>query len=147
MRYSQYFTKKNSLYTIFLLPTNEPSIQFIRYIFVGGTAFIVDAGMLFILHNMGMHYLVATACAFIAGLITNYVICKKVVFVTTNKHVERIVEFAIYGFIGVAGLALTEVIMFFITDIFGLYFMLSKAITTSIVLIWNFIARKVILYK
>jgi putative flippase GtrA len=146
MRHLQYFTKKNSLYTIFLLPTNEPFIQFIRYIFVGGTAFITDAGTLIILHNMGIHYLVATAFAFIVGLTVNYSISKKTVFVTTTKNVGKIAEFAIHGAIGLAGLVLTEIIMFLITDILGVYFMISKVITATIVLFWNFIARKIILY-
>lgn len=146
MDLSKNLTTKKTFYSVFLLPTNEPFVQFIRYIFVGGTAFIADAGTLFILHNIGMHYLIATAFAFISGLTVNYYLSKKIVFVSTTKHVGKVVEYVIYGVIGLVGLALTEIIMFLITDIFGIYFMLSKIITAAIVLIWNFIARKMILY-
>lgn len=37
--------------------------------------------------------------------------------------------------------------MYVLTEIAGLYFMVSKVIATIIVLVWNFVARKITLYK
>lgn len=142
-----YLIKTNNFSAIFLLPTDNFFIQFIRYVYVGGIAFVADSGTLFILHDIGLHYLISAGFAFIVGLFVNYLMSKRTVFVTAPKNVGRIGEFVVYGAIGLAGLALTELFMFLFTDRLGLYFMLSKAVTAALVLIWNFIARKMILYR
>jgi putative flippase GtrA len=56
-------------------------------------------------------------------------------------------ETACYLGISVIGLVLTELFMFMFTDLFGVYYIFSKVITTFIVLAWNFSARKFWLYR
>ena len=48
--------------------------------------------------------------------------------------------------VGIIGLGLTEGLMWFFTDLVGLHYMLSKLVTAALVLLWNFIARKIILF-
>ena len=119
-------------------------IQFIRYIFVGGAAFVADAAALWILEK-AMHYLLATALAFVIGLVVNFTLSKKFVF--TDAQHNKAKEFTVYALIGVAGLGITELLMYIFTDKLGIYFMLSKIVTAAMVLIWNFTARKIILYR
>ena len=119
-------------------------IQFLRYSLVGGAAFIVDAGTLWCLERF-VHYLAAAAIAFVAGLIVNYILSK--LFVFTDKVGSPTAEFITYAVIGVIGLGFTELLMYFFTDMLGIYFLLSKIITAALVLIWNFAARKIILYR
>lgn len=38
-------------------------------------------------------------------------------------------------------------LMYLLTDLCHLYFMLSKIIATFIVLVWNYLARKILLYR
>ena len=64
-----------------------------------------------------------------------------------NSSVNGKIEFLVYGIIGVIGLGFTEIIMYVLTEIAGLYFMVSKVIATIIVLVWNFVARKITLYR
>ena len=52
-----------------------------------------------------------------------------------------------YGIIGMIGHLITEGLMYLFTDVFGLYFLISKIIAAAIVLVWNFAARKVVLYN
>ena len=136
---------KMDIKNLFKTPTNNTFIQFFRYVFVGGAAFLADAATLFILELIGMHYLISAIFAFIVGLICNFLLSKLLVFQQTKTDLR--VEFLIYGVIGVIGLGITEAFMYLLTDIAGFYFMLSKIIVAIIVLIWNFIARKLILYK
>ena len=136
---------KFDIKNLFKTPTTNTVIQFFRYVFVGGVAFLVDGGLLFLLEKIGLHYLVATVFAFIGGLVCNYILSKLLVF--QDKKSNPRLEFLIYGIIGVIGLGITEGLMYVFTDILGLYFMLSKIIVAIIVLIWNFLARKLILYK
>lgn len=131
---------------LFRRKTTNTFIQFFRYIFVGGISFVVDAAVLWLCERF-MHYLIAAAIAFIAGLAVNYVLSVCFVFSESASVNSRTKEFIIYVIIGVIGLLLTEALMYLCTDVIGLYFMLSKIIASAIVLAWNFIARKKILYS
>ena len=63
-----------------------------------------------------------------------------------SRYREKRIEFAIFAFIGVIGLGLTEGLMWLFTDLAGLHYLLSKLITAALVLLWNFIARKAVLF-
>lgn len=130
---------------LFTETTSNSVIQFFRYVFVGGIAFIVDGGSLFLIEKTGINYLIAAVFAFVIGLICNYILSKLLVF--KKSKVDGRVEFIVYGVIGVIGLLFTEIIMYILTDIVGIYFMLSKVVAAIIVLLWNFLARKIILYR
>ncbi len=126
--------------------TDNTRGQFLRYIFVGGFAFIVDFGSLFLLtHFFSIHYLISAAIAFILGLATNYVLSIAWVF---NKRALRSqwLEIAVFSFIGLVGLGLNEVFMWAFTELAGLPYLVSKVVSTVFILIWNFAARKKILF-
>lgn len=122
-------------------------VQLLRYSVVGGVAFLVDYGSLWLLTEMvGLHHLVSAAIAFILGLICNYVISTAWVF-GESKVNNRLVEFTVFSIIGVVGLGFNELIIYFFTDVCGLHYMLSKIISTVIIFFWNFFARRFILFK
>lgn len=133
--------------TLFVTPTNSTLLQLFRYVFVGGVAFLADAGTLFLLEAAGLHYLFAAALAFLVGLTVNFFLTKRFVFSENARSFGRTGEFVAYGLIGLAGLGLTELIMYLMTGVLGVYFMLSKIVSAAIVLIWNFAARKFFLYR
>jgi len=143
--------------------TDRTHIQFFRYIFVGGAAFLVQLVSLIIFTDININYLVATSMAFILGLIANYALSIRWVF---NKHTldNMWSEFTIFAVIGIVGLILTNALMWFFSDYMGFYhifynvslplitnhnlgFIISNIVTTAIVLFWNFFARKFTLFK
>ena len=126
---------------------NNVFLQLFRYTFVGGFAFVVDFGLLYILTEYtALHYLLSTSLAFIAGLIVNYAISKLWVF---DKSAIRMptMEFIVFTIIGITGLAFTDLLMWLFTEKVGMFYMHSKVITTIIVFFWNFFARKYIIFK
>jgi len=127
--------------------TEDTSVQFFRYSIVGGVAYIVDFVSLFLLTEYaGIHYLLSAMIAFILGLIANYIL--SIIWVFAKRRVERIqLEFSIFAFIGVIGLALNEFFMWFFTEKFGIFYLVSKILTTVVVYLWNFWARKFILFS
>ena len=131
--------------SLFITKSSYTFIQFFRYIFVGGVAFLADGGSLFLITTIGVNYLISVIFAFVIGLAVNYGLSKLLVF--ENSSVNGKIEFLVYGIIGVIGLGFTEIIMYVLTEIAGLYFMVSKVIATIIVLVWNFVARKITLYR
>jgi putative flippase GtrA len=137
---------KNWINTLFVAPTNNWLLQLFRYGFVGGMAFAVDYGTLFVLtHFAGVPYLWSAAVAFVLGLVTNYLISITWVFQHSGK-MRLWQEFLFFAIIGIVGLFLNELIMYAGTDILGLHYMVSKLISTGIVFFWNFFARKFLLF-
>ena len=135
-----------NLNRLFREKTTNIFIQFFRYIFVGGFAFLADAFTLWLCEKW-MNYMIAAAIAFVVGLAVNYALSIWFVFIESSKVKNKVKEFVVYGIIGLIGLLITEGIMYLFTDVFGLYFLISKIIAAAIVLVWNFAARKVVLYK
>jgi putative flippase GtrA len=121
--------------------------ELFRYLLVACVALAVDFGSLIALRELaGWHYLPAAAAAFTLGLFTNYSL--SIAWVFTHRMVQsRAFEFAIFAAIGLAGLALTELILFAGTDMLGFDYRLSKVIAVGVVFAWNFGARKWILFR
>jgi len=139
--------EKHLFRQLFTEPTTKPFIQFIRYVFVGGCSFLVDAGVLWLCVHAGMHYLVAACFGFVVGLACNFALSRALVFRAQTARVGRVLEFAAYALIGLIGLGLTEALLYFFTDLLHVYYMISKVIASAVVLFWNFFARKILLYK
>lgn len=138
---------KQWLHTLFVAPTDNTLLQLFRYGFVGGVAFVVDYGSLYVLTEfLSVPYLWSAAIAFILGLVTNYLLSISWVF-KKNATMQRWQEFLFFAIIGVIGLGFNELIMYVGTDMLHLHYMLSKLISTVIVFFWNFFARKYLLFN
>jgi len=132
------------------------TFEFLRYVLVGGSAFVIDIGTLFLVRTYVLYswgakgVLISTAIGFIAGLIFNYIFSNLFVFKRIDEKVKKhpIRSFTIFTIIGIIGLGLTELGMYGGIQIFGLdYYLLVKIFTAAIVLLWNYIARKVFIFK
>lgn len=116
--------------------------QFLRYVVVGGVAFVVDFSFLAFLTEVGkINYLISASISFLLGLVCNYVLSVKWVFLD-RKFKNKLLEFALFSGIGIVGVVLNEVFIWFLTERAGIYYLYSKIVTAMIVLIWNFLARK-----
>ena len=141
------FAIKNFSKIIIKDQTNNTKIQLFRYIFVGGIAFIVDLTSLFLLTNyLGIYYLISAAIAFILGLFVNYLLSVNWVF-DRRSFEKRSFEFGLFAFIGLVGLGLNEVFIWFFTQNLQIYYLYSKILAAIIILFWNFFARKYTLFK
>lgn len=138
---------KRLIYRLLVYDTDSWFFQMFRYAIVGGASFAVDYGLLYILTEFfGVHYLLSATASFTAGLLVNYLISIRWVF-GQSKLTSRTAEFVVYGIIGVAGLLLNNLLLYLFTDHLHLHYMLSKLIAAAIVLAWNFVGRKIILFR
>jgi Predicted membrane protein len=137
----------SSLYALLKAPSDNIFIQMFRYMLVGGTAFCVDFLLLFLCTDvLGLHYLISAGIGFICGMVVNYILSVHWVF-NQRRFNNRVSELFIFMVIGGIGLVLTSLLMWVFTDKVHLHYLLSKIITTVIVLFWNFGARKAILFS
>ena len=149
-------------------------LEFLRYVVVGGVAFIADFGSLylfneFVFKNVPLGIYISTALSFLIGLTVNYVLSLKFVFVQP-KDIGKgrdSKSFIIFGIIGIIGLFLTELGMYigcsllknqldicltwvgnYIQYDFVRYeYLIVKCIVTAVVLFWNYAARKLIIFR
>ena len=133
--------------SIFKGKTNIMMIQLFRYLWVGGVAFIVDYGCLFLLTEYAhISYLISAAVAFLCGLIVNYLL--SVAWVFSNSRLDnKMAEFVVFAVIGLVGLLLNEGIMYLCCEVLNVHYMISKLCSTGIVFFWNFFGRKLILFS
>ena len=139
---------------LFVGDTDNTLIQFFRYLFVGGLAFVVDFALSYILFRFVFHEQeefgwIANSLSFIAGLAVNYVISTFWIF--KNSKVEnKFVEFISFAAIGVVGLlitiGITKLFEIWLGDTTSLFQIIAKVVSTAVSFLWNFFARKILLY-
>lgn len=131
---------------LFKDPTDNIFLQLFRYIFVGGTAFVVDFSFLYFFCDIcGIYYLISAVLSFIISVLVNYIMSTKWVFNQDNIE-NKVLEFNLFLLISTIGLVFTEILLYLFTDIFGMYYLISKIISAIIVLFWNFLGRRVMFY-
>ncbi len=129
-------------------PSGDIRIQAFRYLISGGTAFLVDTALLAILTEFfGQEYLLLwTGIAFAAGLVVTYLF--SILWVFDNRSMKsRTAEVTVFVLIGLIGLGLTELLMWLLAQRAGLHYLLSKIVTTALVFVWNFAAKKLLLFR
>lgn len=119
--------------------------QILKFGIVGGIAFIIDYGIMVISKELlGFSILLSAALGFTISVIFNYIASIKWVF-DINKEKDEKKNFVLFIIFSVIGLILTEVIMFIGTDIININYLIVKIVATAIVMVFNFITRKMFL--
>ena len=119
--------------------------QVIKFGIVGGSAFVIDYGlMIFLTEVVCINYLISNGIAFSASVIFNYIMSVKWVFdVKQNKSKTN--QFFVFVLLSLVGLGINQLIMWISVEKIGVYYLLSKIYATIIVMIYNFITRKMFL--
>jgi putative flippase GtrA len=121
-------------------------VQMVRYLIAGSVAFAADFATLYALTEFcHLHYLASAAVAFGIGIAVTYVLSVAWVFKVRSVKSQQ-VEFLLFALIGLAGLGITQIMLWTLTDGLNLFYLHAKLITAAVVLGWNFAARKVLLF-
>ena len=138
--------------TLLLEPTDNGVIKFLRYCFVGGIAFLVDylvAALVFwLLGRNPISTVAGTTTGFLVGLIVNFILSKRFVFTEDAKRHSRNGEFLVYAVIGLVGLLISNLLMLIATSwLWSFNQFIAKIAVSAIVLVYNYLARKFVLYR
>lgn len=119
--------------------------QICKFGVVGVIAFLIDYGFLYIFTEFfGIHYLVSGAMSFCISVIFNYIASIIWVF-DTKKDSNKVKEFVVFIVLSVIGLGINQVVMWGMVDHLNIYYMFSKIVATAVVMVYNFITRKMFL--
>lgn len=119
--------------------------QIVKFCFVGGTAFLLDYGLLlFFTEVFGIWYLLSSFLSYSISTIYNYILSMKYVF-KGKAGMGKGKEFTIFVTLSLMGLGVNQLGMWGFVDGFDMDYKWAKIIVTAIVMVWNFVTRKVFL--
>lgn len=121
--------------------------QIIKFGFVGFLCFFIDYGiMVFLTEVFKVDYLLSSGISFTVSVIVNYILSVTFVF-ETDKNKNRVREFVVFVFLSVIGLGINEACMWFAVEIVSIHYMISKIGATAVVMVYNFVSRKIFIEK
>lgn len=127
--------------------------QFLSYFCVGGVSAIVEWVLFVLLANLlKIDYLVATCLAFVFSTTTNWFLGRRWTFKSNNKYTgKEIIEIELIFLVSGIGLLFNLGLMYLFVSVLRMdtpvLKAISKIISTGIVFIWNFLIRKLVIYR
>jgi Predicted membrane protein len=137
------------------LPGGKNVKQFISYIFVGGSATIVEWGLFFVFiyllrldQNLGfiIAYVISTFVNLIMGRLFTFKHAE-IVHKGKSKTANAVKETVLIYLVAAIGCLLNILFMNLFSVVFHMGSMLSKIVTTGVIFIGNYLARKLGIYK
>lgn len=117
--------------------------QIIKFGVVGVIAFIIDYVVLVVCTEVfRVYYLVSSLLSFSVSTIFNFIASSSWVFESCRKG-----KFLVFVVLSVVGLGFNQVFMYVGVDLLGVYYMVAKVVSTGIVMVYNFVSRKLFLYR
>ena len=131
--------------------------EVVRFALTGGICFLVEfAALVLLKEGLGLDTLIATPIAFALSVVVNYALCIRWVFRgATDGGAAAKAGFAVTS---VMGLVLNEGLMLLFRVILGedavlltllsypvTMYMLNKALSTLLVMVWNYFTKKAVL--
>lgn len=119
--------------------------QLAKFGVVGVIATVIDFGVMNLLHyGLYLDILIANTAGFIISLVFNYAASMKFVF-EHRDGMSRTREFTIFLILSVIGLLLNDGIVLILNKGVALEANIAKIAATALVMIYNFVTRKIFL--
>lgn len=131
-----------------LRPSAAPAFDELwRYFLVSAVALAVDYGLMVALtENFQVPYLISGGIGFLAGAVVAYLGSVRWVF-SARRISDPGRELTLFVLIGVGGLGLNELLLWSLTEVALLHYTASKLGAAGAGFVFNFLVRKVILFR
>lgn len=112
-------------------------LRIIRYVAVGGTAYVFEMATLYILKSNSVSELKSVAVSFWAGLVVAFILQKTFAFQDKRRHPRILLkQSAFYLLLVALNYGFTLLVVNFASDLLGVY--LIRTLVIVITTIWNF---------
>ena len=123
---------------------NALVLQYAKFAVVGVTSLMVDyVFMVFLTENsaFGLDYFQASAFSYTLSVFVNYILSMRYVF-SGRGDMGKVKEASIFFMLSLVGLFLNQMIMWITVELFDIYYVAAKLLSTLLVTNYNFISRK-----
>ena len=126
--------------------------QFFSYFGVGGVSALVEWTVFSALEYLfDLPYLLATVMAFLVSTSTNWFLGRKYTFKDSGYKGKKITEIVLVFLVSAIGLIFNLALMYMFVSVLkmdtNLLKSVAKILSTGIVFIWNFLSRKLWIYR
>ena len=116
------------------------------YVTVGGIATVAEWVAFYFVNDIcHRHYMFSTVLAYVFSTFVNWLAGRIIIFKNSNKSI--LFEIVSIYMAAIIGLLFNLLIMWVAVDVLGIQEMLSKIIATACVFTWNYLIRKLLIYK
>ena len=120
-------------------------LQMVKFGAVGFLCFFIDYGIMLLLTELaGVNYLISCCISFSVSVIVNYLLSMHFVF-AAKANMKNRTQFVIFVILSVIGLGLNQLFMWLFVDLVHIPYQIAKLAVTAIVMLFNFVTRKVFL--
>lgn len=119
----------------------------VKYIISGGTAAVIDLGLLYIFTDIvGIWYLFSAIISFVFSLLTSFLLHKFWTFRENSlKRMKK--QFIFFTSLAIFNLGINTILMYVAVEIFGVWYMLSQFCIMGVIALMNFVINKTITFK
>jgi dolichol-phosphate mannosyltransferase len=118
--------------------------RFVKFCLVGASGVLVNMGLLWLLTEFaGLFYLVSAAISIESSIISNFMLNDVFTFPDRRARgvknlLRRLLKFNI---VSLAGLGINMAVLWLLTDILGVYYLLSNLCGIALATLWNYIVN------
>jgi len=118
--------------------------RFIKFCLVGASGVLVNMGLLWLLTEFaGLFYLLSAAISIESSIISNFVLNDFFTFPDrrlrgARPFLKRLLKFNI---VSLAGLGLNVSVLWLLTELFGVYYLLSNLCGIAVATLWNYLVN------
>lgn len=125
--------------------TKSLLVQIFKFGIVGAIATIIDFVFLYVFRELiGCSILVSNTLSFSISVIYNYI--ASIIFVfNVDKNKDSKIVFIKFIIFSIIGLFISNILMELFANIINLHYLIAKIISTLVVMVFNFITRKIFL--
>lgn len=122
----------------------ESAAQFIRYASVGLLAAVVEYGLTIALTELsGVWYLLSGSAGYAAGFVISFTLNRVWSFKSKGRLTRQL---ALYASLFMINLIVSNALLYLLTTVAGLVYFISKLLVMGMVVLWNFVLYKKIIY-
>ena len=127
-----------------LLPADSQARQLFKFSLVGASGVLVNEGILWLLtESVGLHYLASATVAIETSVINNFV--WNDIWTFRERRAPgwkaRLLRLSKFNLVSAIGIAINLGVLWLLTGVFGIHYLVSNLCGIAVAMIWNFIAN------
>lgn len=119
--------------------------QFLRYLIVGGCSFLLEYGLFFVLlQKYKVHYLIANSIVYSSVSLINFLVNRTLTF-RSKENIKR--QLILYICLILFNFVASNLALYILSDFIKIPPLLAKIVVMGMIVCWNFILYKKVIYR